>query len=105
MPLVFRDTIYDDGFWWNTEHDLEYLHDVISNYAPLDFLPELTDAASAQNTFTIFVNELTHEPQFLQAPDYVPRTEVTDRGSSEFANSESYHVNAAALKRLGDFFF
>ncbi|MBQ9494573.1 MAG: YidC/Oxa1 family membrane protein insertase [Treponema sp.] len=104
MPLVFRDTIYDDGFWWNTEHDLEYLHDVISNYAPLDFLPELTDAASAQNTFTIFVNELTHEPQFLQAPDYVPRTEVTDRGSGEFANNESYHVNAAALKRLGDFF-
>jgi arylsulfatase A-like enzyme len=50
------------------------------------------------------VNELTHEPAFLQAPDYVPAKIITDRGTSKYANIVNYPANAAALKRLGSWF-
>jgi YidC/Oxa1 family membrane protein insertase len=104
MPLYFRDSIYNDGFWWNTNQTLGNLQDVVNNYAVLDFLPELTDSTSDKPSFTILVNELTHEPNYLQAPDYIPLSEVTNKGSSIFAEDVHYHANAGALKRLGEFF-
>ena len=104
MPLYFRDSIYNDGFWWNTNETLGNLQDVVNNYAALDFLPELTDSTSEKPSFVFFVNELTHEPNYLQAPDYVPLSEVTNKGSGIFAQDVHYHANIAALKRLGEFF-
>ncbi len=104
MPLYFRDSIYNDGFWWNTNKTLGNLQDVVNNYAALDFLPELTDSTSDKPSFVYFVNELTHEPNYLQAPDYTPLSEVTNKGSGIFAEDVHYHANSAALKRLGDFF-
>lgn len=104
MPLYFRDSIYNDGFWWNTNQSLENLQDVVNNYAALDLLPELTSTDSSKPTFTYLVNEMTHEPHFLQAPDYIPLSEVTNIGNGPFAEEVHYHANAGALKRLGDFF-
>ncbi|MBO4640664.1 MAG: YidC/Oxa1 family membrane protein insertase [Treponema sp.] len=104
MPLYFRDSIYNDGFWWNTNQTLGNLQDVVNNYAVLDFLPELTSFDSDKPSFTYLVNELTHEPNYLQAPDYIPLSEVTDKGSGIFAEDVHYHANAGALKRLGEFF-
>lgn len=104
MPLYFRDSIYEDGFWWNTNMSLENLQDVVNNYAALDFLPELTATDSSKPTFTYLVNEMTHEPHYLQVPDYVPMSEVTDIGNGVFSQEVHYHANAGALKRLGEFF-
>jgi hypothetical protein len=102
-PLALRDAIYNNGDWWTTVAiDFRLL---LNNYAALDFLPLLTGTdAPKQNTFTLLVNELTHEPAFLQAPDYVPSPVVTDRGNSQYADNILYHANAAALKRLGTWF-
>lgn len=102
MPTFFRDSIYNDGFWWNTNNSIEDLQDIINNYAPLDYLPELTDFSAETNTYTFMVNELTHEPAYLQAPDYVPQIKITDKGSSPFADEPHYHANISALLRIGD---
>ena len=104
MPLFFRDSIYNDGFWWNTNETLGNLQDVVNNYAVLDYLPELTSLNSDKASFTYLVNELTHEPNYLQYPDYVPLSEVTDKGNGKFAEDVHYHANAGALHRLGEFF-
>ena len=102
MPTLFRDTIYNDGFYWNTNKSLEDLQDVVNNYAALDYLPEFTSFDSEKPTYTFMVNEMTHEPAFLQAPDYVPVTNVTNKGSSPFANEVHYHANIGALLRISE---
>jgi YidC/Oxa1 family membrane protein insertase len=104
-PLLLREAIYTDGDWWATEKAvLDYRH-LLGNYAVLDFLPGLTDTeAEKENTFTLVVNDLTHQPVFLQAPDYVPVPKVTNRGKTKYADIINYPANAAALKRLGTWF-
>ena len=104
VPVVFRDSLYDKGFWWNTKKTLGNLQDIVNNYSVLDYLPELTSTTNKNSSFTILVNELTHEPNFLQYPDYTPVTNVTDKGNGKYSDDVHYHVNAAALKLLGEFF-
>jgi YidC/Oxa1 family membrane protein insertase len=104
-PLLLREAVYNNGEWWSTDNAAVDLSLLINNYAVLDFLPELTGTqALKQNTFTIFSNELPHEPAFLQAPDYVPSLNITNRGTSKYADNMYYHVNAASLKLLGVWF-
>ena len=102
MPTMFRDTIYNDGFYWNTNKSLEDLQDVVNNYAVLDYLPELTSFTADTGTYTFMVNELTHEPAYLQAPDYVPLANVTDKGNGPFAGDVHYHANIGALLRVAE---
>jgi YidC/Oxa1 family membrane protein insertase len=103
-PMVLRPALYNSGKWWNTNSITIDLSLILNNYAVLDLLPDLTDTDSSYNTFLLMVNELTHEPAFLQAPDYVPALNVTDRGTSKYADIINYPANAAALKRLGAWF-
>jgi len=104
VPMVLRPALYNSGKWWNTNTITIDLHLILNNYAVLDLLSDLTAADSSGNTFLLMVNELTHEPAFLQAPDYVPVPVVTDRGKSKYADIKNYPANAAALKRLGAWF-
>ncbi len=50
------------------------------------------------------VNNTTHEIMFLQAPLYKPQLNITNYGSSRFCKEAWYHVNAAAIKRLSNYF-
>jgi YidC/Oxa1 family membrane protein insertase len=101
-PLILREAIYNVGDWWSINATAIDFGLALNNYAVLDFLPSLTGIQTGrQNTFTVMVNELTHEPVFLEAPDYVPVMQVTDRGTSKYADIKEYPVNAAALKLLG----
>jgi YidC/Oxa1 family membrane protein insertase len=104
-PLILRDAVYKNGEYWNTDRLVTDYSLLLDNYAVLDFLPGLTDTKAASlNTFLSFVNDITHEPNFLQAPDYIPIPEVTDFGNTKYAHIINYPVNAAALKRLGTWF-
>jgi YidC/Oxa1 family membrane protein insertase len=104
-PLVLRDIIYDNGVWLSLDQQQIDFTSIIDTYSVLDYLPELT---AVQNTshgnFSFIVNELTHEPAFLQAPDYTPALEVTDRGNTKYADITNYPVNAAAIRMLGEWF-
>jgi YidC/Oxa1 family membrane protein insertase len=101
-PVALRYIVYNNGYYWNTDSATFDFNLIIGSYAVLDFLPLLTDTASSDsNAFLLIVNNLTHEPSFLQAPGYVPRMNVTNRGNSKYADVINYPVNAAALKMLG----
>ncbi|MDD7769131.1 MAG: YidC/Oxa1 family membrane protein insertase [Treponema sp.] len=104
MPTVFRDTIYNDGFYWNTNKSSKDLQATVNNYAVLDYLPRLTDFSATENTYTYIVNELTHEPAFMQAPDYVPSTNITNYGEGPYSKDVDYHANICALNKLGILF-
>jgi hypothetical protein len=79
--------------------------DTIECYSLLDFLPRLTGInGEERGSFIIFVNDLTHEPAFFQAPDYTPVSEVTDYGTGAFVHNALYHVNIASYLLLAKWF-
>jgi hypothetical protein len=115
-PVVFRNFIYDNGDYLGIS-DIDRFIDKkkhinneltmkgIDNYAALDFLTKVTTVEEkTEGTFTIIYNELTHEPAFLQPPDYVPANMVDNTGNGPFANETHYHVDMAALLLLGKWF-
>lgn len=111
FPAALRGGLYDDGDWWNSETRSSNINMVIDLYSVLDYLPELTaiddDSKSETNTFACIVNELTHENTFLQYPEYIPADRITDKGKNNFPDEvqhQIYHVNAAALKLVGEWF-
>lgn len=94
----------------------------VDQYNVLVSLPDITDPVDEKrNTFLMMVNDTTHEPMLLQEPDYVPAMRVNN---TEFAGAYAdrftvngrtlkvendmqvihYHVNMAAMLRLGEWF-
>jgi len=104
LPLLFRQPLYMDGNWCSPVSN-NSLRRTLNGYAVLDYFPRLTEITNNNiNTALIMTNNTTHEGSFLQAPDYTPSTAVTNYGNTRFAKEVSYHINAAAIKRLADWF-
>lgn len=101
MPALLRETIYDEGSWWAAKTGNEFIEDFLKNYAALDYLPELTEAESDKPTFTIIVNEATHEPAMTGYPNYDLST--TDIGPGPLDDDPHYNSNSSALYRLGEY--
>jgi len=104
MPLLLRQPLYMDGNWCSpvSNHGIRL---TLNGYAVLDYLPKLIEITDNKiNTALIMTNNTTHENSFLQAPKYIPVNAVTNYGNSRFAKQHAYHVNAAAIKRLADWF-
>lgn len=103
-PLAFRKGIYLGGDWC-APGLVNRMTSMLNGYSVLDYLPKLTDFNSEKkNTALVMVNNTTHENAFLQAPEYRPAVSITNYGTSRFKKEIAYHVNIAALKRLGDWF-
>jgi YidC/Oxa1 family membrane protein insertase len=104
VPLAFRRGIYLDGDWCALVSS-QKMSLFLNGYSVLDYLPELTGMTNdKKNTALIMVNNTTHETLFLQAPDYRPKPNITDYGKSKFKREMAYHINAAAIKRIADWF-
>jgi YidC/Oxa1 family membrane protein insertase len=105
-PPFLRFFIYDDGKWLakiTAQSGVDTL--MLDEYIALDMLPNISAAAdSNENTFTLITNQLTHEPDFLQAPAYTPARIVSNRGDGPFRNKKEYHVTMAAFLLLSRFF-
>jgi YidC/Oxa1 family membrane protein insertase len=100
LPLFFREPLYMSGSWCSTNTD-QRLRLTLNGYAILDYLPRLMEITDNKtNTALVMTNNTTHEGSFLQAPEYVPATTVTNYGNTRFSKEHAYHVNAAAIKRL-----
>jgi len=100
LPLLFREPLYMRGSWCSTNTDRR-LRLTLNGYAILDYLPRLMEITDNNtNTALVMTNNAAHENTFLQAPEYVPATTVTNYGNTLFAKEQTYHVNAAAIKRL-----
>ncbi|MCL2139211.1 MAG: YidC/Oxa1 family membrane protein insertase [Treponema sp.] len=103
-PLVFRQALYYTGSWCAPFSGYR-MRLFLDGYAVLDNLDKLTGfTPQKENNALIMVNNTTHENHFLQAPGYRPELTVNNYGSSRFSKEVWYHVNAAAIKRLGDYF-
>jgi membrane protein insertase Oxa1/YidC/SpoIIIJ len=104
LPLAFRQAVYFTGSWCSpfSEHRMRLF---LNGYSVLDFLDELTGFdPQKEKSAVLMVNNTTHESWFLQAPDYKPRLTVTDYGKSPLSKEIRYHANAAAVKRLSEYF-
>jgi hypothetical protein len=109
MPFVLRGIVYNSGKYLHSNNDFDgkirYPKSTINNYANLYYLPEITGITDENKDFAVmFVNELTHEPAFFEAPEYVPVSKITDKGKGLFANEDHYSVNIAAFLLLGKWF-
>jgi YidC/Oxa1 family membrane protein insertase len=102
LPVPFKDAIYNGGKYWNSAL-LSINTLTLDSYAVLHYLPELTDANGKGNTFTIMVNDLTHEASFLQHPDYSFGPNIDPSKDVILGKSDTYdyyHVNAASVRLL-----
>ena len=111
MLPIGRKTLYGGGAYFQKEENPQDTDVFIDSYAQLYYLKELTDFEAKGNTYTYISNETTHEPVFLQAPKYEPRSEVTDTSipldtipSINDYDRKHYHANAATLRQLGIWF-
>ncbi|MBP5401686.1 MAG: YidC/Oxa1 family membrane protein insertase [Treponema sp.] len=101
MPPVTREFIYEDGHWWKPRTGTHHLSNFINCYSALDLLPELSDNSGDKPTFTIIVNEATHEPVKTGSPDY-NLTTLND-SPAPFYGDIPYQGNMAAFLKLGEF--
>lgn len=100
-PMIFRDAIYDDSQWWNTDENSGDIQEFIDYYSALCFLPELTDFESDKPAFLDITNDSTHSGFVLNPPDYVPSEKITGKGKGKYAELSGYSANVASFKLIG----
>ena len=131
MPLMLQHTLYQRGSYFepNGAEGLYQKEEGLSRargnrmhflkaYGVLDSLGEHSQIREEGNTFLLLTNSTAHEQQLLQAPAYEPADVVDNREYdaahegrfslngvtlriSDYLQMAHYHVNAAALLRLG----
>lgn len=106
MPLALRSPVYDKGDYLSLlETSYRYPHGALDSYANLYYLPRITGITEDNKNYSsVFVNMLTHEYAFFQAPEYAPVPEPGSRGSGPYAGDALYHVNMASLLLLSQWF-
>jgi YidC/Oxa1 family membrane protein insertase len=103
-PLAFRQGIYLRGAWC-APYSNARMRTFLNGYSVLDLLPDLSTVIDSDENFAlIMTNNTTHENLLLQAPSYIPQINVTNNSTNRFGKEDWYHINAAAIKRLSDFF-
>jgi hypothetical protein len=101
-PPFLRFFVYDGGKWLSKIGDTNrgFSLATLDEYTALDALPEITTFDGGPGTLAVITNQLTHEPDFFEAPEYRPAETVTDRGSGIYAHKADYHANMAAFLLL-----
>nr|WP_321305650.1 membrane protein insertase YidC [uncultured Sphaerochaeta sp.] len=105
---VLRSMIYDQGTYFLMDENPQVTDAFIDSYAVLHYLPEITATDNHANSFVFLTNDTTHEPTFLQAPYYIPKSIITD-SSNPLEEDDAYNqidqihyqANAAALIKIG----
>lgn len=104
-PMFLRESVYDDGAWWSSDRESSDIVEYISKYAVLDYLPQLTAFdGNKQGNFTLLQSMATHSSIELQAPDYVPAMNISDKGKFAELPFEAFNPlissNVAMFKRV-----
>jgi YidC/Oxa1 family membrane protein insertase len=107
---TLRDIIYQNGNYWSMADyslDAGVSLGTLNSYAELYYLPQLTEIKDGEKgQLSIMVNNLTHDPAYLQYPDYAVEERITQQGNNFFGNKsfKYYHVNAASYILLAKWF-
>ena len=117
VPLICNSYLYNEGWYLYPdifdEPDMQFNN----NYAILKNFISLTDITdTAENTFMMIDNEITHSPAQLQLPDYTPSVHLNNDGletgyrtdmagnTMKIDSQYHYHSNMAAFLQLCDWF-
>jgi len=105
-PLFLRIFIYDRGDWLTLKYQdkNQITNIIIDDYAFLDSLDKITGFDMEGDTFTTIYIHLPHSFTFLQAPDYHPTANITNKGTSIFADDPTFHLTIAAFQLLANWF-
>lgn len=124
-PVLLQNSIYDEGNYLSkpiTNAGEEGFFYCAEAYVTMDNLDTYMYVdSSVENKLVVMTNQLTHEPTWLETPNYTlgpdidyayltpeKRAEYVVNGEQLFLNEENaiitYHVDAAALRLLGEFF-
>ena len=108
-PVFLRGVLYDHGGWWSSikEKAKDENSLAIKYYSALDYLPELSDITEGVGSYMAIDNDLPHEPAWMQYPDYKLQSQVSNKGKNRFGSEAvfiHYHVNAATIRMLGEWF-
>jgi YidC/Oxa1 family membrane protein insertase len=131
-PVLMQIPIYLEGTYFDSNSSVQYTvglsesHGInvafMNSYAVMEKLSELTAVRETEEgAFLMMSNSMTHEPQLLQTPDYVPRKWVQNQEYDEAhadrftvngytirmetaEHIQHYHVNLSALLRLAEWF-
>lgn len=119
-PVVAQPRVYDRGRYFSTTMNHGFKSSFINNYAVLACLKDMVSIdQGASNNMLILSNAVTHEPDLLQMPNYVPApfidnamyedpSRYTVNGQTMSVTTEQdkrhYQTNMAALLRLGEWF-
>lgn len=102
---ALRGGIYHRDYWlaynqWDNSAKF------VDNYSVIDYLPELTKIDNENGSLMLIDNEATHEPTFLQAPEYDFRKtkDITNLGNSPLKNEAAFSTTCGIFKRLAEFF-
>lgn len=108
-PVFLRGVLYDHGGWWSSikEKAKDENSLAIKYYSALDYLPELSDITEGAGSYMAIDNDLPHEPAWMQYPDYILQAQISNKGKNRFGTEAvfiHYHVNAATIRMLGEWF-
>ncbi len=121
VPGPLAETIYSRGEYLQYSGEYEDVRErFIDAYMVLEVLPEITVVSNdIPGQFIMFDNNATHEPCYLQMPDYLPNETVSndayekniktdiDGKIMKFetkAQKQCFEINVAALLKLGEYF-
>lgn len=114
VPVPLQSRIYLDGSYGSTNTVGSTNEAFVRNYAAMASLSSITRITDgAENCFVMMDNEMTHDPTYLELPDYKPSVTVT---ADPYAHSTvfegirmendtqitHYQVDMAAFLRLGE---
>jgi YidC/Oxa1 family membrane protein insertase len=104
FPIILHTLIYDNGNYLSLFKTDNYNLSTIDNYSSLYFLPNITEIKNDYlNYANIFINNLAHDPGFMQMPEYIPSNKKL-KGNSIYANEVYYHGNMASFLLLAKWF-
>ncbi len=119
-PSFCVDLIYSNGDYMLYHSDNSINESFLDAYMVLDVLPEITETEhDIPGQFIMFTNNATHEPCYLQMPEYEPQKSVDNSafegavdtviegrkmGFETLIQKQSFEVTVAAMTKLGEYF-
>jgi len=104
-PSVVKIFIYDKAKWLKPVNSLSNNNlslNTLDSYAALDYLSLLTKISDDNfNSYTLIVNELSHDLAVFKYPDYIPSMDVSDSNIFLFYNEDISHTNIATILLIG----
>lgn len=93
---VLRPVVYYKGSWWGAEGAVD-MDSFLDWYAPIYFLPEITDFSSEAGSLVVMANEATHSNEDISYLDITKQIDKTR------ANEAAYDINVVCILKIADF--